>query len=380
MRQNLAKLGLVAGSVLVAFVVVELLLRLFVSPTTASFYQLDPITGHAFRPGAEGWLRREGEAYIEINDDGLRGPPVSKERPREALRVAVLGDSYAAGLQLPFDQTFGSVLETELASTCAPHAEVIGFGVPDYGTAQELRTLRERVWPYSPDIVVLAFHTGNDFRNNSRDLDPNPNRPYYTLDARELILDDAFTNWQKRRGPYYAVVSRSVLLQELDRLRTNIKAARRPEKELGAEHGVDEVIYQTPTQADWKEAWAISEALLLAVSREVEGHAARLLIVTLSNGIQVHPDPSVRRAFTDRLGTTDLFYAERRLNDFGGQHGLSILSLAPEFQRYAEKRIVFLHGFDEAQPGRGHWNERGHALAAELVARRLCRDLAADAD
>ena len=371
---------LAAGSVLAAFLIVELLLRVFGFATTGSFYQLDPVTGHAFRPGARGWLRQEGEAYIEINDDGLRGPPVSKERPRERLRIAVLGDSYAAGLQVPFDQTFGSVLERELASSCAPNVEVIGFGVPDYGTAQELFTLRERVWPYSPNIVVLAFHTGNDFRNNSRDLEPNPNRPYFTLDAGGLTLDDAFRHWQKRRGPYYAVVSRSVLLQQLDHLRANVRAIRRPDAERGAEHGLDEVIYGAPPNADWREAWAITEALLLAVGHEVEERAARLLVVTLSNGIQVDPDPSVRRAFSERLGVDDLFYAERRLNDFGEHHGLYVFSLAPPFQRHAETHSVFLHGFDESRPGRGHWNARGHSLAGELVARRLCQDLVADPD
>jgi len=375
-----ARLGLAAGSVLVSFLIVELILRVFGSATTGSFYELDPVTGHAFRAGAQGWLRRQGEAYIEINDDGLRGPLVPKERAHEKLRIAVLGDSYAAGLQVPFDKTVGAILERELASSCAPNVEVIGFGVPDYGTAQELLTLRERVWPYSPDIVVLAFHTGNDFRNNLRDIEPNPNRPYFMLDSGKLTLDDAFRDGQKLRGPYYAVVSRSVLLQQLDRLRANLKAARRLDKDPGAEHGVDELIYRAPANADWKEAWAITEALLLAIGREVEERAASLLVVTLSNGIQVHPDPSVRQAFAARLGVGDLFYAERRLNDFGERHRLSVLSLAPEFQRHAEAHSMFLHGFDETHPGRGHWNERGHALAGELIARRLCEDLSSDPD
>ena len=37
--------------------------------------------------------------------------------------------------------------------------EVINFGVSGYGTAQELLTLRQKVWDFSPDIVVLAFTT-----------------------------------------------------------------------------------------------------------------------------------------------------------------------------------------------------------------------------
>ena len=31
------------------------------------------------------------------------------------------------------------------------------------------------------------------------------------------------------------------------------------------------------------------------------------------------------------------------------------------------------HGFANTKPGFGHWNEAGHALAAELIASQLCR-------
>jgi hypothetical protein len=30
-----------------------------------------------------------------------------------------------------------------------------------------------------------------------------------------------------------------------------------------------------------------------------------------------------------------------------------------------------LHGFENMQPGFGHWNERGHRAAAELIADHL---------
>ncbi|HVT18767.1 MAG TPA: hypothetical protein VHQ90_21610 [Thermoanaerobaculia bacterium] len=50
-----------------------------------------------------------------------------------------------------------------------------------YGTAQELLTLRHEVWRYAPDLVLLAFYTGNDVRNNERRLEQDPSRPYFIL-------------------------------------------------------------------------------------------------------------------------------------------------------------------------------------------------------
>ena len=49
------------------------------------------------------------------------------------------------------------------------------------------------------------------------------------------------------------------------------------------------------------------------------------------------------------------------------------VTLNPEMQRRADATRVFLHGFKNSTPGFGHWNENGHALAAELIAARLCQ-------
>jgi hypothetical protein len=41
-------------------------------------------------------------------------------------------------------------------------------------------------------------------------------------------------------------------------------------------------------------------------------------------------------------------------------------------QRHADASGEYLHGFPNGKPGFGHWNERGHALAASLIAAGLC--------
>ena len=250
MKRALAKsaprLMIGLGSTLVGFLFVEITLRILGLVPPTAFYQLDPLTGHSHRPGARGWFRQEGEAYIEINERGLRGPPVVEGKSREGLRIAVLGDSFTEGLQVPFERTFGPVLERALASSCVPNVEVIGFGVSDYGTAQELLTLRERVWQYEPDIVVLAVATGNDIRNNSRELDPILNRPYFTLEAGALAPDDGFRDWQKPRRAYFSIVSRSALLLWLDYLRARLKMAWRSHRPATGEAGIDERVYTKP--------------------------------------------------------------------------------------------------------------------------------------
>jgi hypothetical protein len=52
-----------------------------------------------------------------------------------------------------------------------------------------------------------------------------------------------------------------------------------------------------------------------------------------------------------------------------------VLNLARNFQAYAERHKLFLHGFDP-NPGGGHWNKEGHRLAGKAIAERLCQDIA----
>ncbi|HEU4597610.1 MAG TPA: SGNH/GDSL hydrolase family protein [Pyrinomonadaceae bacterium] len=409
------KLLVVLCGVLAGLLIFEAALRV-VGYTYPLFYTPDATRGWALRPGVEGWYRKEGEAYVRINSEGLRDGEHSKQKPAGTVRVAVLGDSYAEALQVEQEEAFWSLMEERLR-TCAAfggrRVEVINFGVSGYGTAQELFTLRERVWDYSPDIVLLAVTTNNDLIDNSRALKGTDEMPYFVLREGRLVLDDSFRDnksfrWRQsalsRAGRWLRDSLRFVqaihqshgaLKSKLDAYRERRAAAAREPKDKGAAHatdtkttpgrqapapldepGVAHAIYREPTGAVadtvWKETWEVTERLLVTLSEEVRGRGAKFLMVTLSNPIQVHPEPAARAAFQSRLGVQDLFYPERRFKALGERHGFDVFNLAPAFQLHAERNRIFLHGFGE-QLGNGHWNESGHALAGELIAAELCR-------
>jgi hypothetical protein len=105
---------------------------------------------------------------------------------------------------------------------------------------------------------------------------------------------------------------------------------------------------------------------------EVHATGARLVLVSLSTGIQVHPDPHVRESFMRDRGIADIFYPDERIAGAASAIGVPVILLAPELQRIAERNKLFLHGFPNTRMGTGHWNEVGHRLGAELVATQLC--------
>jgi len=407
------KLLLVLAGLIIGLLMVEVGLRI-TGYSFPIFYTTDYDRGVALRAGVEGWYRREGKNYVRINSDGLRDVEHAKLKPSNTLRIAVIGDSYAEAFQVPMENAFWAVMGRRLEQCdrfAGKQIEVINFGVSGYGTAQELITLRRKVWDYSPDIVLLAVCTGNDITDNSRAF-KKTEIPYFVYrDGENLLLDNSFQDSRtfrlqnsalNRAGRWLRDSLRFV--QAIHEAQLAIKtrlAARRarsnaaatangaapspsaaPERSASTtpsdiarseELGLDNLIYREPDEAVWKDAWRVTEGLITLMRDEVKGKGARFLVVTLSNGIQVHPDAQARRDFMQRVGATDLFYPDERIRALGERAGIDVLTLAPALQSYAEQHKLFLHGFDK-NIGNGHWNTEGHARAGELIAQKICED------
>ncbi|MBV9924527.1 MAG: SGNH/GDSL hydrolase family protein [Acidobacteria bacterium] len=413
------RLAVIFMSVVFALLVFEVFLRA-VGYTYPVFYQPDEVRGYSLWPGVEGRYRREGSAHVRINSDGLRDREHARSKPANTFRIAVVGDSYAEAFQVEREQAFWSVLEAKLRECPAlkgREVEVINFGVSGYGTAQELLTLREKVWGYAPDVVLLAVTTNNDVLDNSRALKLTDEIPYFVMKGDQLTLDDSFKGtaafrlrnsalnrlgrWLREHLRFVqaihegqgAIKSRLDAWRERRRLEKEKGQANAPAAEAakinGAqadaaagpadELGTANAIYREPSDDVWRDAWLVTEKLVAEMNAEVKAHGARLYVVTLSNGIQVFPDAAAREAFARRAGAQDLFYAERRFKALGEREGFPVYNLAPDLQAYADRTGVFLHGFG-AQRGNGHWNEEGHRVAGEMLTRQLCDWLAPDSE
>lgn len=380
-----AKLLLLFFSISFALIVAEVALRI-AGYSNPYFYTFDDQTGWTMRPYATGWFRKEGEAYVSINSEGMRDRNHSKQKPANTYRIAIIGDSFAEAVQVPLEQTFWHLLESKVAAcpnSAGKQIEVLNFGVSSYGTAQELMVLRTRVWDYSPDLVVLAFSPANDVRNNSRALEQDELRPYFVYQNDQLVLDNSFRSsaaFQRKRGrlntALYEAINYSRLLQLLNGIKESIQmrrtAARQSAQGNAGESGIEDKSFMPPADQNWQEAWRVTDGIVAQVNHEVHERGAKLLVVSLTYGTQVHPDPGVRAAYARKLNVNDLFYQGRRLEALGAREGFPVLDLAAAFQQYAEEHRTPLHGFGTTL-NLGHWNQAGHQLAAELIGARICQ-------
>ena len=137
------------------------------------------------------------------------------------------------------------------------------------------------------------------------------------------------------------------------------------------ELGADNLIYLEPDNAVWNDAWRVTEALIVQMKNEVAARGVKFVVVTLSNGPQVLPDPATRENFKKNFGVTDLFYPDKRIRSLGTREGFPVVMLAPDLQGFAERNQVFLHGFGD-DLGNGHWNATGHRVAGDLIAKKIC--------
>ena len=48
------------------------------------------------------------------------------------------------------------------------------------------------MWDYKPDIILLAFFSGNDISDNSKILSNKNYRPFFVYKNNDLVLDNSF--------------------------------------------------------------------------------------------------------------------------------------------------------------------------------------------
>lgn len=108
----------------------------------------------------------EVDVTIHYNAAGMRDdrpPPPLAKAPGEC-RIALLGDSYFAGFESDWNDTYANRLEQALHSRGAD-CRVLDFAVSGFGHAEMLVALNSRVKQWQPDLVVVSIHQTDGIDN-----------------------------------------------------------------------------------------------------------------------------------------------------------------------------------------------------------------------
>src|SRR5271165_1064174 len=373
-------------SVILSLLLAEAVLRWAVHDHP-EFYMLDPTVGWRPRPAAAGWFLGESETYVAMNQEGYRDVDHAVTKPPGTYRIVILGDSMSEGMEVTLSDLYWKRLES-LLPQCPAFAgrqiEVISLAVNGYGTAQEYLTLKERGLKFQPDLVLLALFTGNDFTDNFKALGHHRDRPYFALRDGRLVLDQiagdapGFAARQRWGELRHRLLEPIRLVQVAQQAQTRLRSMLRyghPDANRIDQPGLDSLVFAPPATREWQEAWAVTEALILAIADTARSAGAAFALTTLANPLQVLPDTAARDRLAKALGIADLTYPDRRLEQFAAANDFPDMPLVDALAAHAAKHHAALHGFDPRQPI-GHWNRLGHNVAATELGRSLCEQMA----
>ena len=350
-----ATVGVLGVSLAVALLLAEMTVR-WLEPQPLQHIQLDDALYFVNQPAARFTYARAGEYSIPVtfNAWGFRGPVPGTRAAPGTLRILLVGDSQTEGLQVAFDQTYGSVLRRELeAALPGRRVEVVNLAVSAYGTHQELLTLKRYGERVKPDWVILGFYPDNDLADNVR-------LPLVTEDAGGVRLV------AHRFSPLHRLVlGTKVSIARMSHLYvfTTVRLKALVSTPLLSQVGILErrapsiaVVDPAPSEES-RRAYRMTEALVRMTRAEAHRLGSELLVLTIPSKVQVTEAATSGAADMDRLERTFVEAFDRG----GVPHVEAVAALREAHQR--GRRPYFVVD--------GHLNAVGHQVIGETLARWL---------
>ncbi len=353
------------------------------STELADYGEYDPLLGWRKRPGAAlEFTRPEYRVALRINSLGLRDP----ERPYEARegvrRILALGDSYLEGYTVALEATVTQRMEVLLRGR-GIKLDVINGGTTGYSTDQEYLFYRSEGVRYSPSIVLLFFCLNDVYYNDSQWYYAGAPKPVFVYRDGKLVLwkypvpeprpvpapsvpQNARTAepWLGRSALYRLVRAR--LWHNAPDLYYRLGLLGLwPAKRSGGRRPEYQVLETSPeARAAVSGCWEKTGAVLEQLASEVRGQGRKLAVIYVPSRMEVDGRawrPTLRR-FEMSESQSDRRLVYEGLREICARLSLPLCDLTPSLKRVE-------HGFLGGPyfPDDGHWNERGHRVAAEAV-------------
>jgi lysophospholipase L1-like esterase len=339
----------------------------------------------------------EYDVEIATNREGFRDVDHDRKKPEAVLRVAVIGDSFVVGSGVAWDEILTSRLR-DVLSAQGRTVEVLNFGVSGTGPVHSLRLWRRIAASYQPDVALICLYAGNDASDALREASEKGTRPallevarrararlrrirapqkqapaaaasakgWNALGTRNPATLEALLESARTRGvPAESVRSRLSAIP--DSLVADALAFRSNPFNL-AEAVLDPASLRDNLLLDSEASdsgWVHVERALRALRTETERDGTRMVVVCIPAGPQV----DARYWWATRLG---LRLDERVLSDpafqnrlarFAAAEGIPVVDLLPAMRAHPNETLYYEQD--------GHWNARGHEIAANVTAARL---------
>ncbi len=355
------------------------------------FCEYDSLLGWRKIPNFSGFhVQPEYKVLENFNSKGLRGPEYSYEKRDNEYRVLILGDSFAEGYTVEFNQLFSEVLKSLLnENSHQEYYEVINSGTGGYSTDQELLFFQTEGKKYDPDLTILLF-TDNDPWYNNQPKYTHGYKPLFKLIDGKLTLTNVPTPKPDTTHSQHAnVASRNTLFRRTKdwlnynsylytTIRGRIENSYRlfalakklgltePDRslEIPALYGV----YLKKYNNAIRRAWETTESIINTLKEETDSSGSDLLIFYVPSRASIYPDyrSGTERKYRLSEKDWDIELVGRQLSEICKRNDIDLINTTHRFKTEAEqlnksgKRLYYVID--------GHWNVNGHRLAGRILA------------
>jgi hypothetical protein len=325
----------------------------------------DPILHHKRIPKAWGLhvdrLGYDGfRELVTYNSVGTRGNEPAIPKPPTLYRILLLGDSYVEAAQVALPMTVGKRLENRLTEYSDKlRFEVVSYGVSGWSPSLEYLYYKNEGVKLTPDLVVLCVCSNDVTEDNT----------YFKsmkTDERDLPLavapSRAFRWGDKAVGRlkvYY--LAKDLLTRSSYR-----KLALQVNPKLAARTRISQsklAIFNEKYSSEDEMLWDRTKKYILAIKEMTAGYGQQFVLVCIPFPAQV-PNQWTLGKQAYGLASTYCETSEKPqevLEEFSAENRIHFVDLLPTF-REAGKTEKLSFDYD------GHFNERGHDLAAQCIA------------
>jgi hypothetical protein len=310
LRARRAELALLLGGILLALLVGEAAVRILgLSRAQASGYAPVNTNRRAMRP-------RNAAGYRDLERTPAPAPGVH--------RVVLLGDSFAWGASVEFDDALPQRLERALTRRRHQPWEVVSLALPGMNTADHAAQVDQEVFAYHPEVVLLAY-----VLNDSEDA--------VAAEARRAA------DWEEaRRQPAPpSLLDHSALLRWV---RTRLWATRENRRRVSG---------YLSMYADDAPGWVAGRRALDRMGRLCRARGVPLVV-------------AIFPLFGNPLDARYPFEAvHARVAEAAGRAGARVIDLLPAY-RGLRWDLLVVDGVNDEHP-----NEIAHRIAANAIMREL---------
>ncbi|MCI0613063.1 SGNH/GDSL hydrolase family protein, partial [bacterium] len=354
------------------------------------FCEYDSLLGWRKVPNKIGrHLTDEYEVLESFNSKGIRGPEYYYEKNGDEYRILILGDSFAEGYTVEFDDLFSEVLKRELNNERNQYYEVINCGTGGYSTDQDLLFLQSEGKKYGPDLIILLF-CDNDPWYNAQPKYYRGDKPLFVLENGEMILtnvpipipdtstiepatgETAFfrkvKDWLNYHS-YLYVFARRRVENSYDLFSLAIKLGLAEPGQIASVSVPEEFeVFKKNYGEKIVAAWEITGKLIEKLNEEIASINGKLLIFYVPSRPSVYAEDwhATKRKYGISDEDWDIARVGLELREICKRNDIDFIDPTEAFKAEASKleangkRLYFNED--------GHWNREGHQFVGEILA------------